>query len=263
MSTASYSRPDRRRPVIGITTQTLHAIQGIPEGLPDSWVMNQRYFLPVLALGALPWMIPLLPDDPETMRGIYERLDGLLIPGGVDVDPATYGEEVHPLCGRLDPARDAVELQLTRWAVADAKPVLGLCRGEQVINVAMGGSLYQDVGAQYEGAIMHEYYPTKGYSRDHLAHPVDVTAGTRLRDLLVEPSVPVNSMHHQAVKRLGDGLVASAYAPDGLIEAVEGTGDGFLVGVQWHPEMFESRDPSTGHLFREFVKAAEGFGATV
>jgi putative glutamine amidotransferase len=261
MSHASYSRPDRRRPVIGITTQTLHAIQGLPEGLPESWVMNQRYFLPVLDLGGLPWMIPLLPDDPETMRGIYERLDGLLIPGGVDMDPATYGEELHPLCGRLDPARDAVELQLTRWAVADGKPVLGLCRGEQVINVAMGGSLYQDVGAQFEGAIMHEYYPTKGYSRNHLAHQVDVAPATRLRDLLEHSSVPVNSMHHQAVKRLGDGLVASAFAPDGLIEAVEGTGDGFLVGVQWHPEMFESRDPTTRHLFREFVRAAEGFGA--
>jgi len=261
MSHASYARPDRRRPVIGITTQTLHAIQGIPEGLPESWVMNQRYFLPVLDLGALPWMIPLLPDDPETMRGIYEHLDGLLIPGGVDMDPATYGEEVHPLCGRLDPARDAVELQLTRWAVADGKPVLGLCRGEQVINVAMGGSLYQDVGAQFEGAIMHEYYPTKGYSRDHLAHHVDVAPATRLRDLLEHTSVPVNSMHHQAVKRVGDGLVASAFAPDGLIEAVEGTGESFLVGVQWHPEMFEARDPTTRHLFREFVRAAEGFGA--
>ena len=259
MSRAHLPGRSGGKPVIGITTQTLHAIQGIPEGLPDSWVMNQRYFLPVLALGALPWMIPLLPDDPETMRGIYDHLDGLLIPGGVDMDPATYGEEMHPLCGRLDPARDAVELQLTRWAVGDGKPVLGLCRGEQVINVAMGGTLYQDVGAQVAGSMMHEYYPTKGYPRTHLAHDVEVTAGTRLRELLELPTVPVNSMHHQAVKTLGQGLVASAYAPDGIIEAVEGTGEGFVVGVQWHPEMFEQHDPSTRHLFREFVRAAEGF----
>ena len=261
MSTLAIARPGRGRPVVGITTQTLQAIQGIPDGLPESWVMNQRYFRPVLALGGIPWMIPLIPDEPDTLRAIYDRLDALLLPGGVDVDPKTYGEEVLPVCGILDPARDAVELQLTRWAVADGKPVLGLCRGEQVINVAMGGSLYQDVGAQYEGAMMHEYYPTKGYPRTHLAHPVDVSAGTRLRDLLEHSSVPVNSMHHQAVKRLGTGLVASAFAPDGLIEAVEGTGDGFLVGVQWHPEMFEARDPTTRHLFREFVRAAEGFGA--
>lgn len=261
MKTEELPRPAGRRPVIGITTQTLHSIHGIPEGLPESWVMNQRYFRPVLALGGIPWMIPLLHDDLGTLREIYDRLDGVLIPGGVDMDPATYGEDVHPLCGSLDPARDAVELQLTRWAVADAKPVLGLCRGEQVINVAMGGTLYQDVGAQYDGAIMHEYYPTKGYSRDHLAHHVDVSAGTRLRDLLVEPTVPVNSMHHQAVKTLGAGLVASAYAPDGLVEAVEGTGPGFLVGVQWHPEMFEADGPSTRNLFREFIRAAQGFSA--
>lgn len=256
MTSSTIKRPDS--PVIGITTQTLHAIQGIPDGLPESWVMNQRYFRPVMELGGIPWMIPLIPDHLDTLRGIYDRLDGLLIPGGVDLCPSQYGEEVLPVCGRLDPARDAVELQLTRWAIADKKPVLGLCRGEQVINVALGGSLYQDVGTQVAGAQMHEYYPTKGFARTHLAHPVEVTAGTRLRDLLEEDSVPVNSMHHQAVKRLGDGLVASAFAPDGVIEAIEGTGDGFLVGVQWHPEMFEAHEPSTRHLFREFVNAASG-----
>ena len=252
-----------RQPVIGITTQTLHAIEGIPQGLPESWVMNQRYFRPVLDLGGLPWMVPLIADELETLRGIYDRLDGVLIPGGVDMDPATYGEALHPKTGRLDPARDAVELQLARWAIADGKPLLGLCRGEQVINVAMGGTLYQDVGDQVDGAMMHEYYPTKGYARTHLAHQVDVAAGTRLRDLLEHPTVPVNSMHHQAVKRLGAGLVASAVAPDGVIEAVEGTGDGFVVGVQWHPEVFEADDPSTRHLFREFVRAAEGYGVGV
>src|SRR6059058_1067695 len=124
-----------RRPVIGVTTQTLHAIHGIPEGLPESWVMNQRYFRAIMELGGVPWMIPLIPDDPATLREIYERLDGLLIPGGVDMDPRTYGEPVSPQCGVLDPARDATELALTRWAMDDGLPVLGLCRGAQVINV--------------------------------------------------------------------------------------------------------------------------------
>jgi putative glutamine amidotransferase len=249
-----------RQPVIGVTTQTLHAIEGIPAGLPESWVMNQRYFRPVLELGGLPWMIPLLADEVDTLRGIYDRLDGVLLPGGVDMDPSTYGEAISPLCGRLDPARDAVELQLARWAIEDGKPILGLCRGEQVINVAMGGSLYQDVGTQFEGAMMHEYYPSKGYERSHLAHHVEVPAGTRLRELLEHPTVPVNSMHHQAVKTLGSGLVASAFAPDGIIEAVEGTSDGFVVGVQWHPEVFDGANPSSGQLFREFMRAAQGFG---
>ena len=244
-----------RRPVIGVTTQTLHSIHGIPEALPSSWVMNQRYFRAVTRVGAVPWMIPLYDDDLDTLREIYDRLDGLLVPGGVDMNPATYGEDVLPECGTLDPARDAVELQLTRWAIADAKPVLGLCRGAQVINVAAGGSLYQDVPSQVAGAIKHDYYPTMGFARDHRAHPVELAAGTRLADALGGPSPLVNSMHHQSVKRVGSGLLVSAVASDGVIEAVEGTGEGYLVGVQWHPEMFEE-EPA---LFGGFIAAAREF----
>jgi putative glutamine amidotransferase len=130
------------RPTIGLTTQTLHSIDGIPPALPSSWVMNQRYFVAATSVGAVPWMIPLLDDDLFTLREIYERLDGLLIPGGVDINPAEYGEAVRPECGNLDPARDRVELQLVRWAIEDGKPVLGLCRGHQIINVAQGGTMW-------------------------------------------------------------------------------------------------------------------------
>jgi putative glutamine amidotransferase len=246
-----------RRPVIGITTQTLHAIHGIPAGLPDSWVMNQRYFRAIMDVGGVPWMIPLVHDDPETLREIYSHLDGLLIPGGVDMDPRTYGEEVSPLCGVLDPARDATELQLTKWAVADGLPVLGLCRGAQVINVAMGGSLYQDIAAEVPGADAHDLYPTKGFARTHLAHPVDLAPGTRLREVFGGGSAPVNSMHHQSVKRLGDGLVVAAIAPDGVVEAVEGVRpDAYLVGVQWHPEVFEVSEPAVRNLVSQFIAEA-------
>ncbi|MBU6366492.1 MAG: gamma-glutamyl-gamma-aminobutyrate hydrolase family protein, partial [Gemmatimonadetes bacterium] len=143
--------------MIGLTTQTLHSIDGIPPQLPSSWVMNQRYFLAATMVGAVPWMIPLLDDDLDTLREIYERVDGVLIPGGVDMDPAQYGEAVLPECGNLDPARDRVELQLARWAIADGKPVLGLCRGLQVINVARGGSLWQDIAAQRPECAKHDY----------------------------------------------------------------------------------------------------------
>ena len=248
----------QRRPLIGVTTQTLHAIEGIPDQLPESWVMNQRYCRAVTLVGGAPVLVPLLADDETTMRALYERLDGLLIPGGVDMDPGTYGEEIRPEVGRLDPARDEVELTLTRWAIADGLPLLGLCRGAQVINVAMGGTLYQDIAAQCPGAMRHDCYPTRGFARTHLAHEIELTPGTRLREALEHPSVRVNSMHHQSVKALGEGLVVSAVAPDGVVEAVEGTGDGFLIGVQWHPEVFEAHDPSTRHLFREFVVAASG-----
>lgn len=244
------------RPVIGLTTQTLHAIDGIPPGLPASWVMNQRYFLAATMVGAVPWMIPLLDDDLSTLREIYERLDGILIPGGVDVNPLEYGEEVRKECGNLDPARDRVELQLTRWAMEDGKPMLGLCRGLQIINVASGGTLWQDLAAQDGAFQKHDYFPTAGFERDHLAHEVEVMPGTKLRRFLESPRVSVNSMHHQGIKQLGTGLVVSATAPDGLIEAVEGGDDAFLVGVQWHPEVFEMSDPHFRHLFGGFMRAA-------
>jgi putative glutamine amidotransferase len=244
------------RPVIGLTTQTLHSIDGIPTGLPQSWVMNQRYFHAAAEAGAIPWMIPLLYDDLPTLREIYLRLDGLLIPGGVDMDPGQYGEDVRPECGNLDKARDTVELQLTKWAMDDGKPVLGLCRGLQVINVARGGSLWQDLSSQNPSFAKHDFFPTTGFERDHLAHDVDLTPGSRLQTLLQEPRVQVNSMHHQGIKRIGDALIASAVSDDGLIEALEGDGDAFLVGVQWHPEVFEMENPQTRELFGGFMRAA-------
>lgn len=244
------------RPVIGLTTQTLHSIDGIPPALPASWVMNQRYFLAATMVGAVPWMIPLLDDDLMTLREIYERLDGLLIPGGVDINPAEYGEAVRPECGNLDPARDRVELQLARWAIEDGKPILGLCRGHQIINVALGGSMWQDLASQKPSFDKHDFFPTAGFERDHLAHDVDVVAGSRLSQLLESTRVPVNSMHHQGIKTLGRDLVVSATADDGLIEAIEGTTDAFCIGVQWHPEVFEMADPHTRHLFGGFIRAA-------
>jgi len=247
------------RPVIGITTQTLQSIDGIPASLPESWVMNQRYFLAATIVGGVPWMIPLLDDDLPTLREIYERLDGLLIPGGVDMDPSTFGEDRHPKLGAVDPARDRVELQLTRWAIEDKKPVLGLCRGIQVINVSLGGTLYQDIAEQVPSAIKHDYFPTAGFERDHLAHAVDLAPGSRLRKAMERETIRVNSMHHQGIKDLAPALVASAVAPDGLVEAVERDSDHFLVGVQWHPEVFEMTDPHTRHLFHEFISQAVAF----
>lgn len=241
------------RPVIGLTTQTLHSIDGIPPALPASWVMNQRYFLAATMVGAVPWMIPLLDDDLATLREIYERLDGILIPGGVDICPLEYGEEVRPECGNLDPARDRVELQLTKWAMEDGKPLLGLCRGLQVVNVAAGGTLWQDLASQNAAFDKHDYFPTTGFERDHLAHHVEVVAGTKLRRYLESPRVMVNSMHHQGIDRLGSGLSVSAVAPDGLIEAIEAPGEKYLVAVQWHPEAMSGEHAS--RLLAPFISA--------
>ena len=247
------------RPLIGITTQTLQAIDGIPEGLPHSVVMNQRYYHAAAMAGAAPVLIPLV-DDVDTLRAIYDGMDGILIPGGVDVDPAAFGEVPHERLGRIDPARDRVEIQLVHWAVADEKPLLGLCRGLQVINVALGGTLYQDLEAEYPNAIKHDYFPNYGFERDYLAHEVALTAGSRLRNVLEADRIAVNSMHHQGIKSLASALAPAATAPDGLVEAVESSNGGFLVGVQWHPEVFETTHPTTEHLFREFTLAARRHG---
>ena len=247
-----------RRPTIGVTTQTLQAIDGIPTGLPTSVVMNQRYYEAVADAGGAPVLIPLLQDQ-DALRAAYDACAGILIPGGVDMDPTTYGEAPHAKLGRIDPDRDRVELQLTRWCIEDKKPLLGLCRGLQVINVAQGGTLFQDLEAQLDGAIRHDYFPNYGFERDHLSHSVAVDPSSRLHSLVNLDQLPVNSMHHQGVKQLGRGLMACARAADGLIEAVESTNGHWMVGVQWHPEVFESTDPHTKDLFEGFVEAARNW----
>jgi len=251
----------RDRPTIGITTQTLEPAPG--QLLPRCWVMSQRYVHVLAAAGAVPWVIPLLEGDESTLREIYERLDGLFLPGGVDVDPAAYGEARGPHCGPIDPARDWAELRLVRWALDDGKPVLAVCRGAQLLNVAFGGTLYQDVAVQHPGAIKHDHFPTGGRRRDELAHTVRIAAGSRLARLLEADALSVNSMHHQGIARLAPGLVAVATSADGLVEGVE-TADGhFVLGVQWHPEDLVDVDARMRRLFAEFVATAASHSAAV
>lgn len=246
----------RERPLIGIPTQSLGAIDGVPEHVPPSWVMSQRYFRTVTELGAVPWMIPLLDEDADTLREIFERLDGLFLAGGVDVHPEAYGHALDPLTGRTDPPRDRVEVLLVRWALEDGMPLLGACRGMQAINVAAGGTLCQDVHERRVGSIKHDYYPIQGYPRDHLAHEVELERGSRLRGIFGDGRVRVNSMHHQGVDSVAPGFGICARAPDGLVEGIE-SGDGrFAVGVQWHPEMLVDFDAGTRRLFAAFLDAA-------
>jgi putative glutamine amidotransferase len=242
------------RPVIGVTTQTQDAI---PNELPACWIMGQRYVEVLTSFGAVPWLVPLVANDESTLRAIYERLDGVFLPGGADIDPSSYGDEKHPTCGRTDLARDRTEVALARWAAEDGKPVLAVCRGEQILNVAAGGTLYQDLAAHREGSIKHDYFPVDGrYTRDFRSHRVHITEGTRLGRLLEDDVVEVNSMHHQGIKTLAPGLVASAVAPDGVIEAVEPANGQFMIGVQWHPENLVETDPRMHRLFAAFIDAA-------
>lgn len=255
-------RQQSRRPVVGIPTQTLQSLGGVSADIPPSWVMSQRYIQTLTNAGAIPWLIPLV--DEGTLRGIYDQLDGVFLPGGADIDPATYGSDPHPLCDKTDRERDRVEVSLAKWALEEQKPVLGVCRGMQLINVAAGGSLYQDIADELPGALKHDYFPFRGgsFARDHLAHEVTVAQGTRLAGLMGAGDLKVNSMHHQGVRQLGRGLVSTAVAPDGLIEAIEGNGDGYLLAVQWHPEALTENDPRTRSLFADFISAAAEWGLT-
>jgi putative glutamine amidotransferase len=243
----------RHGPVIGIATQTVEAVPG---ELPPGWAMGQCYVRVLVGVGALPWLIPLLHGNEMTLRAIYDRLDGVFLTGGADIDPTAYGEERHPSCQHTDPARDWTELRLIRWALADHKPLFGICRGIQAINVACGGSLYQDVGEQLPHAIKHNYSPTTDHTaRDYLAHPVRLASGSRVGRLLGIEQIEVNSMHHQGIKGLAPGLTATAFAPDGLVESIERTDNCFQIGVQWHPEEMAESHPMR-RLFSAFVEAA-------
>ena len=249
----------RKRPIIGIPTQTLQSLGGVSADIPPSWVMSQRYVGTLVEAGAVPWLLPLV--DEETLRVAYDALDGVFLPGGADIDPAAYGQATHRSCDRSDPARDRVEISLARWALRDGKPMLGVCRGLQLINVAAGGTLVQDLGALRPDAIKHDFFPYggTGHRRDYLAHEVRIQERSRIARILGASTIRVNSMHHQGIADLGAGLVATAWAPDGLIEGLEGAGEGYLVAVQWHPESLTESDAGARRLFADFVEhAADG-----
>lgn len=185
------------------------------------------------------------------------RLDGLLLAGGVDVAPAEYGEFPHPNLGRVDALRDTTELTLARWALAADLPILGICRGIQMLNVAAGGSLYQDVPAQLPNAGRHAYKPSES-PWEVPTHHVRVAETSRLAHELGAHSMMVNSFHHQAVKQPATGLIPVAWADDGVVEGLEGPHQRFVIGVQWHPEGMFLTDPIARRLFAAFVAAAGG-----
>jgi putative glutamine amidotransferase len=242
-------------PAVGITCIQIQTAQ---KQRPPCLGQNQTYIQAVIRAGAAPLLLPLLTDR-TLLRALYERSDGLLFSGGEDVDPALYGEPLHEQCGPISHERDEMELVLARWAMDDGKPLLAICRGIQVLNVALGGSLYQDIGAQLPGAGRHPWYPD--YPRNRLSHTVLVTTETRLADILTTTSLPVNSLHHQAIQEVAPGLAVVARAPDGVIEGVEAENHPFAIGVQWHPEDLAADEARHQRLFDILVEACRAQAA--
>ena len=212
------------------------------------------YARSVALAGGAPVIIPLELGEPA-WQSIYDRVDGLLFPGGVDVNPAYYGEERHPRLGKVDDPLDQAELVLARWALEDHFPVLAICRGIQLINVAAGGTLYQDIPTQLPNAFPHACN-APGYPRDFRAHMVHVEPGSRTAEAMGTVAVKTNSRHHQAVRDVAQGFVVTARAPDGVIEGIEHEEAPFIVGVQWHPESLAAQDGQMLGLFKALVQAS-------
>lgn len=199
---------------------------------------------------AIEIVTPLSPGSPR--RGGF---DALLLGGGVDVDPARYGTALLPDGNvEVDAERDEIDFSLLEEALRAKRPVLGICRGLQVINVALGGTLVQDLGIERPSEVVHQ---NEDEVKTRLDHRVTISPGTRLASIAGKDELAVNSRHHQAIARLAPGLAVSATAEDGVPEAVESSRDGWLMAVQWHPENLAA-DPVSRDLFAEFVKAARG-----
>ena len=238
------------RPMIGISCWQNPDISKFAE-----FFVPETYVQAIRQAGAQPVLVPYVAGSDEA-AAVLDRLDGLLLSGGVDVDPLHWGEEPHRAMGRIDPNRDRSELLLSRHALASELPLFGICRGVQVMTVAAGGSLWQDLPAQVPASLKHDQEAPRWYP----THAVHVVPGSRIASWL-GMDLRVNSFHHQAVRQVPAVFAVTASAPDGVIEALEHQTHPFAVGVQWHPEAMWDRENNYNVLFDEFVAAARGTAA--
>lgn len=239
-----------KKPVIGISGSLIIDSSGSFAGYKRSYV-NNDYILSVIKNGGIPFIIP-FNENEEVIKEQIEMVDGLLLSGGQDVAPKNYGEEPTPKLGDIFPERDDFEYALLKAALEAKKPILGICRGLQIINTYFNGSLYQDLS--YIGTEVLKHNQVNSPSM--VTHSVTLDKSSKLFDIFGEEKIRVNSFHHQAVKKVGDGLAISAKAPDGVVEAIEKNDYPFLVAVQWHPEMLHVTVEMMNKLFISFIKEA-------
>ena len=239
-----------KKPVIGISGSLIIDDSGSFAGYKRSYV-NNDYILSVIRNGGIPFIIP-FNENEEVIKAQMEMIDGLLLSGGQDVAPKNYGEEPTPKLGDIFPERDDFEYALLKSALEAKKPVLGICRGSQIINTYFNGSLYQDLSYIGKDVLKHNQVN----SPSMVTHSVTIDKSSKLFDIFGEEKIRVNSFHHQAVKKVGEGLVKAAKAPDGIVEAIEKTDYPFLVAVQWHPEMLQNSVDMMNKLFLRFIEEA-------
>jgi len=234
------------KPLIGITTNQSQNGYGQP-----TVMLMQAYVNAILQAGGVPVLIPSLITE-DGWNVVYSRVDGILFSGGGDISLKHFPGEPHPRIDDVDLSRDSIELNFVNAAASDGKPFLGICRGCQVVNVALGGTLFTHIPDQLSNALDHDY---PGNKRTVLVHDVKIEEGTRLAEIYGEPIIKVNSLHHQGLKDIAPSLRATGYSSDGLVEAVELPDHPFGLAVQWHPEWLTEQE-STRNLFRKFVEAA-------
>lgn len=235
-----------KKPLIGLPCGKIVNKAGI-----TGYDLKEAYVTALLKCDALPVLIP-VDLDLESLNNIIDRFDGFLLSGGADVDPSLFGGEPNSRVYGVNAERDRFEIALVRALAVREKPLMCICRGAQVMNVALGGTLFTDIGSQIPEAKKHDWFP--GYARDRLSHKVLLKENTRLYAIIGCNEIQTNSLHHQSIKAIGTGLVINAMAEDCIIEGIELLDHCFMIGVQWHPEWLQS-DPCTMRLFQSFVDA--------
>lgn len=235
------------RPLIGLTGYRNLSEQGYAR-----FSVSEAYTSSLVNAGAIPLMIPSGLSDHD-VNELLNRLDGLVFTGGGDISPSAYGQPAHPSVNGTDLDRDQLEFMLVTQAIQRNLPFLGICRGLQVINVALGGDLYADILEQHPGALKHSFFPD--FPREYLAHNVEIVQQSLIAGILGVAGVEVNSLHHQGIRNIAAGLRATALAPDGIIEAIELPGHPFGLAVQWHPENLQEH-LSMREIFKSLVDAS-------
>ena len=240
-------------PLIGLTSyETVLVDRNPPVRMSGSL---SDYKNAVIGAGGIPVLIP-INTDKRQLSALLDRLDGLILVGGGDIHPRQYRQDIiEGSVYGIDEPRDEMELFLGCEAVARNMPMLAICRGHQVLNVTLGGTLWQDVASMMPGGMVHSYFG-QGVPRNETSHTVKIEPNSRLASLLDAHEIAVNTIHHQGIAELAPGLTVSAVAPDGLIEGVEMADKRFVVGVQWHPECLVNDMPQMRGLFEGLVEAA-------